>query len=347
MPAAAARSEAWARAQFTAFCKETGRRALPAAPGTVIAWLEARQPSGRTAYRWAAAIRAAHLAAGYDDPCTGEVTAWIRRAARPGTSRALPPAETAALAARIPAYGWPAAIRGRRDRLAFTLNRLAAIPARALVTLRGTDLAVTGHSTVTLALGSPVTVTGPPGLPEACPACAAVRWGRVLRLAADLEWRKIRTNLDRTPPDPSAHVCGPMEAAGPQSWPLFPAVNQWGQFEIPPVPPVSERAMEGLLRDAGSGCGSYRTTAARRKPARDEPRPPVPAPLPAGPPPDPDWHRKGLEARQRDLHTLREADADFGGIYAAAEELEERARQILGKAMSVEDDEHAPPGTGD
>lgn len=335
---AAGRGEDWARAQFALFCEVTGRDALPASPGAVVAWLEAEQPSsGRTAYRWAAAIRAAHLDAGHDDPCTGEVKAWIRRLARPGTPRALPPAGAAALAGRIPGYGWPAGIRGRRDRLAFLLARLGGIPARALVTLRAADLAVTGPGTVTVLLGAPAAVTGPAGLAEACPACAAVRWGRVLRYAADFDRPGIRQALDRIPPDPAAHLCGTPHAAGPLSWPLFPAVDRWGHFEAPPVPPMSETAMKELLRDAGAGRGMYRSVPAR---SRSAPVPAPPAgPPPAGPPPDPDWHRKGIEARRRDQRILREADADFSNVYAAAEELEERARQIMDQVAAAGGDE--------
>lgn len=326
-----------ARDRFAAFCGRTGRSAMPADSMTIVAWLESERPAGRAAARWTADIRAAHLSMGYDDPCAGQVAAWVRRARNPATRSALPPGEVASLASLIPVAGWPGGLHGRRDRLAFILHQLGAIPARVLVTLRAADIAVTGHAAVTVMLGSPVTLEGPAGYPAACPACAAVRWAWVLRRAADLNRPAITHGLRRPPPGPSAHVCVPMEAAGPSAWPLFPGADQWGHFALPPVPAVSVRAMEGILRATADGRGAYRDRPARRGAAPPAVRDPSAAPVPAPQPANAEWYREGLAARARDRRMLQEASSRLGELDAAAAELEGISRRILEQVTDNED----------
>lgn len=324
--------------RFAGWCAATGRQALPAGPLDVLAYLEAEQPTGGTAARWVAGIRSAHLAAGLADPCAGPPAAWVRRARNPATRHALPAGVVAGLASRIPVAGWPAGLFGRRNRLALVLHHLGALPARRLVTLRATDIAVVAPATVTVTTADrQVPVTSPYSAHAACPACAALRWGWVLRQAADFNRPAIVRRLRRPSPAPDIHVCDAVtsvgELPGPAAWPLFPAADRWGHFPAPRVPAMSLRAMEGILRDATDGRGVY-----RRLPERA----PVPPPRTDPPPPPPPvavnrtWFQDGVAARARERRALREVADKLDQLDRAAERLEAASRQLLDQATSTE-----------
>jgi len=137
------------RDRFADWCAANRVASLPAAPATVLAYLEAEQPGGRTAARRAAAIRAAHEAAGLPDPCGGPAAAWVRRR-RSGAAAAEGEGneQLGRLAGRLPAAGWPGGLPGRRDRLAFLLSELGSIPAVRLVGLPAAAVTVTGPGSV-------------------------------------------------------------------------------------------------------------------------------------------------------------------------------------------------------
>lgn len=317
------------QARFADWCTAAGTTLLAATPADVLAYFEAEQPSGGTAAYRAAAISAAFRAAGLPTPVAGRARMWVRRARNPASRSALPEPAVAALAARIPVSGWTAGLFGRRNRLAFLLHQLAGIPGPELAELRTTRLEVTGHAAVTVLTAAGPVPVGAADLPAAaCPACAAVRWAKLLRYAADFNRPALRRDLGRDQPDPDAHVCVPMESAGPPGWPLFPAVDQYGRVALPPVPPMSSRAMKTLLRDAATAEGTYRTIIARPpdKPRRNRPEPP---PEPRVIPPDPGWHAAGVAARARDREKLAEADAIWRDIETQAARAAEAADQIL------------------
>lgn len=320
-------------ARFVQWRAAAGRAGPEVTQDDVLAYLESAQPSGRTAARWVAAISAACRAAGYPDPCTGPVRAWVRRRGNPGTRHALPPSDVAALAARIPVTGWPAGLRGRRDRLAFVLHQLAAIPAAALAALPASALSVPRARAVDVELpGGTVPVPSPDDTPAACPACAAVLWSRVLHHAADRHRPALERLLRSQPPEPGVHACTSKPEPWHDDWPLFPAIDQWGHFALSPVPPMSLRSMKSLLHDAAAGCGRYREAPARRPPAPRRSRPAVPDPSPPAPAPDPDWYRKGVAAKTRGQRIMRDAGGRLDEFYSAVEMLEEQSRRILEQA---------------
>jgi hypothetical protein len=329
------------QARFADWCTAFGVTPDAVTPAVVRAFLESEQPTGGTAARWAAAITRAAADAGRPDPCTGRARMWIRRARNPASRSALPEPEIADLAARIPAVGWTAGLFGRRNRLAFLLHQLAGIPGPELVQLRTAHLEVTGHAAVTVLTTSGQVPVDAADLPAvACPACAAVRHAAMLRHAADFNRPAARRALGRGQPDPDAHVCVPMEAAGPPGWPLFPAIDPRGYLELPPVPAMSYRAMKTLLHDGAAGNGTYRLLAPR-KPERARQDMPEPPPEIRVAPPNPNWHADGVAARARDRDKLAEADAIWKNIEAEAARAAEHADQVLGRIADPgrEDDE--------
>jgi hypothetical protein len=316
--------------RFADWCTAFGIPVPDATSREVLAWLEAEQPDGRTAARWTLSVTETFRAAGHPDPCAGRPRMWVRRARNPASRSALPEPRTAALAARIPSGGWTAGLFGRRNRLAFLLHQVAGISGPELVTLRAGHLEVTGHATVTLLAGRETVTVATPDLPAAaCIACAAVRWGSMLRHADDFNRPAIQRLLNREQPALDAHVCAPLEAAGPKGWPLFPAADPRGYFALPPVPPMTYQAMKTLLKHSAAGTGAYRVIGARRPQGqRDRPEP---EPEPRSSPVDSGWHARGIAARARDRDTLSGVDAALRGFEAEAARAAALAEQFLGR----------------
>lgn len=325
--------------RFADWCAVRRMTAMPASPATVLAYLESEQPGGRTAARWAAAIRAAHEAAGVRDPCRGSVAMWVRSRRRSGS---LPERERGALLARLagqlPETGWPCGLPGRRDRLAFLLSELGAIPAATLVRLPAAAVMVTAPRAVQVEHnGRAIAVLASPGTgPMACPACAALRWAWVLRLSDTFDRRRVADILAHSAPEPG-HACErASDGAGewPDRWPLFPPCDQWGYFPAPPVPAMSLRAMEGTLRAVRAGTAAYREAPPPRRgpdPADRPPPAPEPAPEPAAT--DPRWREAGLAARAAGREALASVEALLDELEARTTEAADRAQQVLGDAL--------------
>ena len=301
----------------------------------MLSYLQAEQPAGRTAASWTAAIRSAHAAAGLPDPCGGTAAAWVRARRRPARPAAGERARQMDwLAARLPESGWPAGIFGRRDRLAFLLSELGALPAATLVRLPATAVTVTGPGALQVEQDGRVmaVLAVPGGGPAACPACAALRWAWVLGRAATFDRRRIEAALSRPPAGP-AHACeqpGGGEGEWPDQWPLFPPCDRWGAFPAPPAPPMSLRAMEGALRAARAGTATYREQPPPRRRRDPEDLPPAPIlAVPEPPPGTPGWHKAGVAARAADLRSLEALDALLDELDARAAAAADHARGII------------------
>lgn len=130
-----------------------------------------------------------------------------------------------------------------------------------------------------------------------CPTCSALRWRPVLHHAAAFATRELARTLTSTAAAPG-HGCDRLtgeRTGGPAGWPLFPAIDRWGAIAVPPVPALSVRAMEGLLRAAGRGAGGAPRAADTRAAGREH-RAAGPGPAPAPATLDPGWHARGLRA---------------------------------------------------
>lgn len=320
----------WARewARFVDWCTATDRVPLPAATETVLAYLTAENPTRGSAGRWVAAVRAHHHAAGHPDPCHGLITAWLRRTRSGplGGDLSVVFADLIPRAAALPSTGWPVGLFGRRDRLALILHHLAAMPAPALVALAATDLTITAPRRLSV-----TTSTGVFDLPAGedgvvCPACAALRWRWVLHHAADYNHRALATSLAAAPePGHLVHLCDRVEQpllGGPPGWPLLPAITRWGHTSLPPVPAMTIRAVQELLRRARNP--DDRRPAAVTPALDDACAPPVAAPAQ-----DPDWHQRGLTARARTHHSLEAMASQWDQVDTVIDRLTDRTRELL------------------
>jgi hypothetical protein len=316
-------------ALFTDWCAATGAPALPAAVGTVEAFLAGCPATPATAARRVAAIGWHHrhcpTVAGIPD----------RRALRAGLGRppptsTRPPPDPEALAAAVralPTTGWTGGFFGRRDAAMLTLAA-SPLPWTALAGLRTGDLSVAAG---VLHLPGGYQLPAAPD-PASCPPCVWLRWARALGLARrEVSIRVLRAALDRAVPLSSAspHRCRTTPAPDPGGGggPVFTPIDQHGY-------PTLDRALAPT---------SLARLAARhldgRPPARrimaPVPRPAEPAaPPPATPPPPPPppgaatlqaAHRHALAQRRDDLRQLDALDR----LLAALERQADRANQQI------------------
>lgn len=148
---AAERSENTRRAyatdwrDFQAWCERAGEQPLPASPASVaryIAQLADRSLATTTIVRRAAAIRAAHRAAGHDSPTAFEgvkaTLRGIRRIKGTAPKRRAAPAVAAAIAAMLARL--PDTLTGIRDRAILLIGFAAGLRRSELAGLMVTDI---------------------------------------------------------------------------------------------------------------------------------------------------------------------------------------------------------------
>lgn len=320
----------WSR--FADWCAATDRSALPSTPGTVLAYLDDERPTGGTAARWVAGIRAMHMQNGHRDPRDGAVADWVRRARR-GTDFGDSPDR--AMAARVaagdlPVAGWPIGVFGRRDRLAVLLNYVEGVPVHLLVGLpaAAVRIAVGGAVTVDLPGGELSQPADADGDPRWCVGCAAVLWLRVLRFASRYPASRALAQQMTVAKPLAGHACmsGGVDLAAAERWPLFQPIDRWGARPLPPEP-MSQRAMGTVLRDALRGRNTH---ADRPVLAPDPPADPDP---PAAPRRTAEQvaavHQAGLKARSAAKTQLAGIAATLDEVDAAAAALSERMAVLL------------------
>jgi hypothetical protein len=124
---------------FELYCAETGRRSLPAAPETVLAYLERRvvEDTKASTLHWiVAAIGRAHEGAGLTPPASRALRTLLRMHGRIDKEE---PIGREALSDLLGACGTN--LRGLRDRALFLVMHHARLSARRVVTLDVPDLA--------------------------------------------------------------------------------------------------------------------------------------------------------------------------------------------------------------
>lgn len=255
----------WTR--FRDWCTATDRNPLPAEERDILQYLHDENPGGGTAARWLTAIRTTHRSAGYPDPC-GAAADWVR-AARDGAAPAHD--EVRRAATRTPTHGWPAGLFGRRDRLAVILHGIGHVPVPRLIELKTAHLTI--PAPFTLRIGA--TVDREFHDPDSgdtsgslCPACAAIRWAQALQIAQTYSFRTMRNSLNSLDPPVDRHICTSPANPGTiaPGWPLFPPIDRWGAIPLPPVPAMSLRAAQEMLRAVKAGRAHQRAITA--EPAR-------------------------------------------------------------------------------
>jgi hypothetical protein len=328
-------------ALFTDWCAATGAPALPAAVGTVEAFLAGCPAAPATAARRVAAIGWHHRHCPIGPPVpTEHPVAGIpdRRALRAGLGRppptpTRPPPEPDALAAAVralPTTGWTGGFFGRRDAAMLTLAA-SPLPWTALAGLRTADVSVAEGA---LHLPGGHRLPGGPD-PASCPPCVWLRWARALGLARrEVSIRVLRAALDRAVP---------LTSTSPHRCRIPPVLDRGDGDDVPGDPvfvPIDQHGYPTL--DRALAPTSLARLAARhldgRPPARRimAPVPPSAEPaapaLSAPPPPAPPSaatlqaaHRHALTQRRGDLRQLDALDR----LLADLERQADRANQQI------------------
>jgi hypothetical protein len=323
-------------ALFTDWCAATGAPALPAAVGTVEAFLAGCPAAPATAARRVAAIGWHHRHCPTEHPVAGIPDRRALRAGlgRPPSTPTRPPPDPDALAAAVralPTTGWTGGFFGRRDAAMLTL---AASPLgwTALAGLRTGDVSV---ATGVLHLPDGHRLPAGPD-PASCPPCVWLRWARALGLARrEVSIRVLRAALDRAAAlsSTSPHRCRipPVldrgdDGGGVGGDPVFTPIDQHGY-------PTLDRALAptSLARLAARHLdgrpAARRTMAPVPRPAESE-APPLSAPPPPAPPSAATLqaaHRHALDRRRDDLRQLDALDR----LLADLERQADRANQQI------------------
>jgi len=232
---------------FADWCQATGRSPLGTDAATVKVFLDDCPSAAATARRRISAINRAHRDAGY--------SGYHLRGHSSAVVTAVSPADTAARAAvlmravgRIPAYGWPSSVAGRRD------GCLLALAATGLRRPQLRSLAVGD-----IAREPGVVRVSPPGgaaptfvhtsseSPATCPACGITRWHRVLALHERHGLPGIRSRLADPPETAVGHHCArPLLNGGRARTSLLPRVSARGLIDST-GPAISARMISTVL----------------------------------------------------------------------------------------------------
>jgi len=232
---------------FVDWCQATGRSPLGTDAATVKVFLDDCPSAAATARRRISAINRAHRDAGY--------SGYHLRGHPSAVVAAVSPADTAARAAvlmrglgRIPTYGWPSSVAGRRD------GCLLALAATGLRRPQLRSLAVED-----IAAEPGVVRVSPPGgaaptlvhtrteSPATCPACGITRWHGVLALHERHGLPGIRSRLADPPETAVGHHCArPLLNGGRARTSLLPRVSARGLIDST-GPAISTRMISTVL----------------------------------------------------------------------------------------------------
>lgn len=326
---------------FTDWCQAYEHTPLPASPAAVQAFL-AEVPIAASRRRCAAAIAWAHRAAGQPAPIV---------AAPRSPDPALLAVDTGRLLSRIPLWGWPAGMFGRRDAMLVILRFDAALTLPAIATL-GADRIRVADRQLTID-GDRDAVTLPPAADTRhCPACVWLRWRALLlrirrhHTAAMLR-QALGVNAVHDDPRPAGHRCTTPAAASTLDGPVLLPINQWGATPLPRRPPTP-RALSGLAAAHWSGFPPHHR--ADTEPVNDH-HPGEPATDQAPTPAVTEYrepyelvHQRGLAARRQAIATLQSARADIDQVDRQVDELQDRIDALTSTALDLRDRIPARPG---
>lgn len=269
--------------RFERWCHHNHRRALPAEPDTIAAYLAdtathgttgRRRPySHATLTRWIAAINHRHRSAGYAPPGTDPrvKTALATIRSHPAPSSAQPPRRTAPLlvedlttilaVTRNACTGWASHVAERRDSAVLLTGFAGALRRSDLETLRIGDVTAdpagglripVKHSTGAHDDSTPTVLLPPTQSHWTCPPCAYTRWLQVIN-AWDTTGRPGVIRLLRHPTPFDAHIChGPLRKPPHPDAPLFRPIRKNGNLT---TTALSGSAIHAMIRRRAHDAG--------------------------------------------------------------------------------------------
>ncbi|MFE3105210.1 hypothetical protein [Nocardia tengchongensis] len=323
---------------FAIWCAAVDHSPLPAAPFTVLEYVADNPGRAATVAGRLTAINAAHAAAGLPAPGRAEALrqalddARAQRSARWrfAVDRMLP---------RIPVWGWPGGLAGRRN-AALLVLAAHGLPYADIARLTLGDVT---HADRAIHLGAqPLLTITATGDPYRCPAAALRGWLAVRPALQRYNGHAlVETALEsRTlPPSPAAPV--------DPGQPLFVTVDRHGYAPLPhtdrpgtppTLPPMSADSIAVIVtRHLAGHWPKYPT---RQGLSNHDPRPEPPVDQDVDDIVlDPDYFARGVDARRRGHEALAEIpdllDDAVTRMEALLEQTEALLREALGGAHEV------------
>lgn len=317
-------------ALFTDWCAAADHIALPADPVTLAQFIAEKPAALSTQRRRITTVNTVHRAAGCPPPGAADT---IRRIVNTSRADRLSRLESivSEIIPRLPTFGWPSGLFGRRDALLFLLAstglRFEQISAlrRNNIHIEGQTLIVDGIHPVRLAPATYQQSLNPGEVYE--------RWAQILEfLDRTPSTRLLAEHLDAHTLPTSEMSSGAAGAVvgGKQSGPLFTAIDRWGHTPIAGSPLTAQSIASIITAHLENQSSPHRSYSRRPRhndaPDVDEPEVFPDIVL------DDRYYESGLEAR-RAAHTA------LTDVTAALNDVEDRADEILRKLLAVLDTE--------
>ena len=317
-------------ALFTDWCAAADRIALPAAPATLAQFIAENPAALSTQRRRITIFNTVHRAAGHPVPGHADT---IRRMVN--TSRADRLSRLKAVVSeiipRLPTFGWPGGLFGRRDALLLLLAA-AGLSFEQISALHRTSIHIDGQSLIIDGV-HPIRLDPAAYRGSISPAGVYRRWAQILEfLDRTPSTRLLAEHLD-------AHTLPTSEltaeetatvAGGKQSDPLFTPIDRWGYTPIAGNA-LSPQSVASIITAHFENQAPPHRPYSRRPRHSDAPELHEPDDFPEIVLDD-SYYESGLEAR-RAAHTA------LADVTATLDDVEGRADEILQQLLAVLDTE--------
>ncbi len=317
-------------ALFADWCAAADRTALPADPVTLALFIAENPAALSTQRRRITTVNTVHHAAGHPAPGRADT---IRRMVNTSRADRLSSLEVivSEIIPRLPVFGWPVGLFGRRDALLLLLA--AAGPSfEQISALRRTDIHIDGEVLI-IAGVHPIRLDPATHQQSVNPVAVYRMWAQILEfLDRTPSTRLLAERLDAhtlpTSDLPSA-LTGAV-AGEEQSGVLFTPIDRWGYTPIA-GPALTPQSVASIITTHLAGASPSHRPYSRRSRHSNAPELHEPEDFPEIVLDD-TYYESGLEAR-RAAHTA------LTDVTAALDDVEGRADEILRKLLAVLDTE--------
>lgn len=317
-------------ALFTDWCAAADHIALPAAPATLAQFIAENPAALSTQRRRITTVNTVHRAAGHPAPGRADT---IRRIVNQRRTERLSRLEVVVseIIPRLPVFGWPGGLFGRRDALLLLLAS-AGLRFEQISALHRNNIHIEGQ---TLIVGGvhPFRLAPSTYQQSLNPVAVYERWAQILEfLDRTPSTRLLAEHLDSHTLPTSDFLSTPTGtvAGGKQSGPLFTPIDRWGHTPIAGSP-LSPQSVASIITAHLENQAPPHRSYSRRPRHSDAPELHEPEVFPEIVLDD-TYYESGLEAR-RAAHTA------LTDVTAALDDVEDRADEILRKLLAVLDTE--------
>lgn len=317
-------------ALFTDWCAAADRTALPADPVTLALFIAENPAALSTQRRRITTVNAVHRTAGHAAPGAADTIRWIVNTSRADRLSSLE-AAVSEIIPRLPVFGWPGGLFGRRDALLLLLAS-SGLRFEQISALHRNNIHIDGQSLIVGGV-HPIHLAPATYQQSLNPVAVYRRWAQILEfLDRTPSTRLLAEHLD-------AHTLPTSElateetgtvAGGKQSGPLFTPIDRWGHTPIA-GPALSAQSVASIITAHFENQAPPHRSYSRRPRHSNALELHEPEDFPEIVLDD-TYYESGLEAR-RAAHTA------LTDVTAALDDVEGRADEILRQLLAVLDTE--------